>query len=169
MKKSTLLLIGLGVIALLSGIAMASNQGNPSWGTTSAYLSSQIARRLPVDQNGDPWVDNTVTLGYKVFESSGSASAVLVKDEVNNAATSGLLHQICVSGNAGFAVAFDSNTTSGITANGGGALGPQVSPVSSAQTCLVVDAQFNNGLVLINSSAVGASYVYWRPARGGSN
>lgn len=158
MKKFlTCALLAMG----LAAPAMATNQSNVSSSTTPS------PRFQPVDLNGTRM--DKESFGYRVFEDSGSATAVLVTDDAGLAPTCGVLHQLCISAGANFTVAFDTSSTTlgGAGAQAAFALTPQVNATSGNERCLTVDAQFNRGLVLINSTGAGASYAYWRPCTRG--
>lgn len=151
MKKLLMLL----VLGLLAAPAFASNQAS------SANGYGPKLRYQPADTNGNR--ADSFASGFKVFEDSGSAAAILVTDETGVAPSCGQLRQLCTSAGTGYALALDSNTASGITGNSASALLPQLLQSATAVTCLTIDAQFNKGLVLINSSGTGATYAYWRP------
>ena len=160
MKKLSLVLT-LALVACVSfgsGDAWASVQASPSYGKISGRVPTRTAAK---DGNGVQFQFPEV-LGYKVFEDSASAAAVLLTDELGNSPVCGILHKVCINGGANYTVGFDTNTASGVTVSGAGSVTGQLNAVASVLTCATYDVQFNAGLAVVNSDANGASYWYWR-------
>jgi hypothetical protein len=157
-------IVVLLVLALAAaGVSYASNQASPAYG-----VSSVQDHKVPVDGAGVAFRTDGA-IGWKVFEDTGSGSAVLLTDEFGNAPVCGVLHALCITAGSNYAMAVDSNTAAGVTTSAINNLLPALQAQSSVITCQTVDAQFDKGVVLINSSSSGGSYAYWRPCRGGRN
>lgn len=159
MKKSAML-----VAAILAFALCKANAGVPS-GT--AAVSD---RGAPLDGNGTHY-DNAAYLGYKVFIAT-SATATPLLDNNGNVVPNGQLHMVCTSSGAATTenvVVFDSNTISGISITSvNQMIMPPLNRSATAQTCSPsLDAQFNTGLIILNSVNSGQSTVYWRPSGGG--
>lgn len=162
MKK----LIALMVVALALG---------PNWLNASVPASGVSPvpdRGAPLDGNGVQYSQQAY-LGYKVFVAT-SATAIQLTNENGAVVANGQVHKVCNSSGTAtseFSVIFDSNTTSGITA---GTVGLMVMPPlnrsTTAQVCSPdIDAQFSNGIIVLQSVGSGVTTVYWRPSGGGRN
>ena len=160
-------------VLMLGGVVSSVRAAAPSSGATISD------RKVPTDGAGaeftNPW-----QMGFKVWEDSGTTVAQLVLDENGNAPGCGLLHQVCTavrSATTSYVGVYDSTSTSvaGVTLNAAPfitdrALLPFLPGSTTLMTCSgVIDAQFNRGLVVATNVNDGASYVYWRPCRGGRN
>lgn len=166
-----LLLAAIVVVQIRYGYA---RQGPGSAGLNGAVLTTVVDRKSPVDGNGIQF-KQPVDLGYKVYEDSGSASAVILKDELGNTPVCGLVHQVCIgsalaSDATGYVILVDSAAAGGVALATSIKLAPPLSQITAqVPACYTLDVQWNNGLVLLNSGVTGGSYVYWRPCRGGRN
>lgn len=155
MKKS---LLSLAVV-LLSVPLFAANQGASSNGATVASMV------VPADGNGNHF---EVGFPYKVFEDSGSVSAVLLVDENGNAPSCAIIHAVCIDAGSGFVNTIDASSTSGITDVSANSVTGEVSAASGALTCQVFDSIVEKGAVVVNSTSVLSSHILWRRC-GGSN
>lgn len=156
-------LIGAASIVKATGVqkdtALQGNQGVSVSPADHAVAQDGAGRIFPDISNK----------GWKVFESSGTAALALVKDSQGNAATSGILHEVCIDAGSGFAIAYDSSSVTGLTIGiSAGAIGGQLAASSTLEECRVLDAQFQNGLVVGQSSASNESYFLWQNNLGGS-
>ena len=158
-----LLKVIVAVALLVPAPLFAANQQAPSYG-----ISVVPSRMAAVDGSGVTH-QFAATLGYKVFQDSASAAAVLMTDEFGNAPVCGVVHMVCVDGASTSVTAVDASAAAGIVITSANAVIPLLTPASAATTCLTVDAQFNKGLVIVNGAATGASYIYWRPCTRGQN
>lgn len=153
---------------------MAIARPSPVLATAIGVNGTVQNRVVSIDGNGREL--QLPDVGYKVFEVHRTATGAQVTDERGKTPTNGLLHMVCVeSGTAGtapyeYALVFDELTSAAIGyptgATSGRKLLPPVQRATSTERCVTVDAQFTSGLFVLNSSAVGATYVYWRPIGG---
>lgn len=164
-KIARKLLVGFLAGLLTSGAWMApryAQAANPSSGATV------VDRTMTRDSGGSVLTDEA--RGYKVHEVFNSATAQLVVDEDGTAPTAGVLKKVCVSSGSAtteYAVVYDSASITGITATTSGkALHPLLNRATATERCLDINAQFHRGLVVIQDSAVGRTYVYWRKLSG---
>ncbi len=156
MKKS---LLSLAVVALWAAPLFAANQGASSSGATVAAIV------VPADGNGNHFM---VNFPYKVFEDSGSASAVLLVDENGNAPACAIIHAVCIDAGSGFVNIIDSGSASGITATSPNSVTGELAAATGTQTCQVFDSIVEKGAVAVNSTSVLSSHILWRRC-GGSN
>lgn len=168
-RKVKSFLAGAALLATLGSVAFAvANQQPPSFSKGGAPLSNINDRKMIVDANGQPFYSSN-EIGWKVYEDSGSVSAALIVDETSGTVSCGILHQVCVDAGSGYTTVVDTSSISGVTGTAVNTLTGALTWSSTATVCQVYDAQFNNGLAVVNNTAAGSSHVYWRPCRGGRN
>lgn len=135
-------------------------------------------------------LSGTVTLpadqkGYMVFSDSGSASNQQVVDSQNNAATYGIVYQVCIDSGApgsvvsvwdssqtaigtidlaGNSVVLSTNATTGVEVARLRVVGLPTD-ANSTKCTGPLNAQFNKGLV-VGASANSLGTVYWSPSGG---
>lgn len=162
MKKMKLMRVVLS--AALVGVLSFGQYAFAASGVPGAGATLRD-RVNPLDSNGHELAPNVT--GYKVFVTSGTTSLTQVVDEAGVAPVAGTIHAVCVDAGTATesAVVFDSATASGLTAaaNGTKMVAPAVYKATANERCLVVDAGFHKGAVVLNSFTIGASWVYWRP------
>lgn len=158
MKK---ILSAVMALVALAGLVYAAAPGS---------AGGKKAQLVPVDGNGRAWADKRPV---HVWEILNSASASQVLDNDSSQPKTGILIKMCVSSGTAtseYAVAFDSNTTSGlsITTTGKRLMAPLHRATTSERCSDELNVEFTSGLVGLNSAATGGTYIYWKP-NGGSN
>lgn len=168
---------------LTAVLALVASIGAVTAMASVPALNSVVAdRAVPKDGNSVPFP--TVTeLGWKVFVTTGSATAIQLVDEAGNAVTDGMVHQVCLSSGAitEWVALYDSSTTlmgtGAISANNqptnvGAQVAPIVNRVTTGEHCSpLLDVQFDWGIFSFQSTLGGAgtTHIYWRPATGARN
>lgn len=159
----------LGVAATSPNSVLAAIFSSASTGTVPPDRNASLdGNGLPIYLDGDR--------GYRVFVYNADTTPRLVKDESGNAPSCGQLHKLCLlntqAATAGqiTAAAYDTATLTAGGINDTAKIAfnniAQVFADTAKVVCSdVLDAQFNSGLALSNSSANSGvtSWALWRP------
>lgn len=171
-KLKSYLVAGALLLGAFLAVGRLAQASVPSNGATIQQ------RKQPVDGTGVAFGEQQF-LGYKIFVAT-STTAIQLVDETGTVQTCGMVHSIWVSSGTAateFAVVYDSQPAPGASnlsqtvANEQWQIAPVINRLTSGPTSNVIDAQFNNGVVVLQSAgttAGGTTHVYWRPCRGGA-
>lgn len=173
--KNKLKLFGVFSLALL-GLTQSSNatfvKGSSAY--TNTPLSSVPKRGAKKDAGLNGLIDPKY-LGYKdfVFRSSDTVTPAVLTDELGNAVTCGILHQVITSqGLAPTAASLMDwvilvDTAPAFAANVSAATQPRLPPAVRAATSFTTqtyDLQFDSGIVLLDvAQSTGEVHVQWSP------